>query len=315
MPVQVLARHEIVPCFPDQPPAGLPGRQPRTSWTEPARQDKVYITGTIHPIEEPAVNEEFAVVVRPTRTATWNLLRNGAAVASAYAVCRPDRRWFVSVDGWHDTDHEPLVNAMIDDLAQDLYTRIDGSDPAALELWSRSGFEPHRRELEFVFSPAPDRTGLGDASLPDGLVLLSAEDVDEGALRELDDELRLDVPGSEGWVNDPAEFHDYTFAERAYDPATYLVAVDDRRQQFAGLVRIWANQERSRLGLIAVSRSYRRRGLARAMLAAALAPVHERHLAQVLAEADADNTASLALLRRIGAVETGSSLVLKRVKD
>ncbi|MET0693624.1 MAG: GNAT family N-acetyltransferase [Propionibacteriaceae bacterium] len=254
-------------------------------------------------------------MVRPTRTATWNLLRDGAPVASAYAVCRPDRRWFVSVDGWEDADHEPLVNAMIDDLAHDLYTRIDGSDPAALELWSRSGFEPHRRELEFVFSPDPVRTGLGGVPLPAGLVLLSAEDVDEGDLRTLDDELRLDVPGSEGWVNDPAEFHDHTFDERSYDPETYLVAVDDQRRQFAGLVRIWANQERSRLGLVAVARSYRRQGLARAMLAAALRPVHERGIEHVMAEADASNVASLTLLRQIGAVQTGSSLVLKRARD
>ncbi|MBA3527883.1 MAG: hypothetical protein H0T91_00935 [Propionibacteriaceae bacterium] len=72
-------------------------------------------------------------------------------MASAYAVCRPDRRWFVSVDGWQDEDLEPLANAMVADLPYDLYTRIDGSDPAALELWSRYDFEPHRREIEFLF--------------------------------------------------------------------------------------------------------------------------------------------------------------------
>lgn len=252
------------------------------------------------------------VVVRPTRTATWNLVRDGATVASAYAVCRPDRRWFVSVDGWHDDDHDPLVHAMISDLAQDLHTRIDGSDAAALELWSRSGFEPDRRELEFLFSPDPERTGLVDARLPDGLLLLSADEVDEVALRRLDDELRRDVPGSDGWVNDPAEFHDITFDELHDDPGSYLVAVDDERRQFAGLVRIWANQERSRLGLVAVTRPYRRRGLARAMLAAALRPLHERGIRHVMAEADDGNTAGLSLLARIGAEHTGSSLVLRR---
>jgi GNAT superfamily N-acetyltransferase len=143
-------------------------------------------------------------------------------------------------------------------------------------VWSRYGFEPHRREIEFLFSPDPERTGLTGVLLPDGLALLPISDVDERALRELDDRLREDLPGSEGWVNDVGEFHDYTFDERWFDPATYLaltqalVAVDDDRRQFAGLVRLRANGNRSRLGLVGVARPYRRRGMARAMLASAL---------------------------------------------
>jgi ribosomal protein S18 acetylase RimI-like enzyme len=255
------------------------------------------------------------VVVRPTRTATWNLVRDGTTVASAYAVCRPDRRWFVSVDAWHDTDERPLVNAMIADLQQDLYTRIDSGDPASREMWSRYGFELDRREIEFVISPDPDHTGLADALVPVGLSLLSAEDVDETALRQLDDQLRDEIPGTEGWINDPAEFHDYTFDDKHYDPATYLVAADDEQRQFAGLVRIWASANRARLGLIAVTRDYRRRGLARALLASALRPLHERGVLEVLAEADASNASSLGLLRSVNAVETGASVVLRRFSE
>lgn len=264
------------------------------------------------PADASELVDDRVVVVRPTRTATWNLLRDGSTAASAYAVSRPDRRWFVSVDAWQDDDHEPLVNAMIADLAQDLYTRIDGSDDAALELWSRSGFEPHRHELEFLFSPAPEATGLSYAPLSDGLTLLAADAVDEDALRELDDRLRADVAGTAGWVNDPVEFRDHTFDERYFDPATYLVAVDDERREFAGLVRIWANGDRSRLGLVAVTQAYRRRGLARVLLARALRPVHERGVTEVMAEVDETNSAGLALIRAVGAVQTGSSMVLLR---
>lgn len=264
------------------------------------------------PVDAADLVDDRTVVVRPMRTATWNLLRNGSTVASAYAVSRPDRRWFVSVDAWQDDDHEPLVNAMITDLAHDLHTRIDGSDAASLELWSRSGFEPHRHELEFLFSPAPEATGWSSAPLPAGLTLLPADGVDEDALRELDDRLRADVPGTAGWVNDPAEFRDHTFDERHFDPGTCLVAVDDERRQFAGLVRIRANGDRWRLGLVGVTRGYRRRGLARAMLARALQPVHARGVTEVMAEVDATNSAGLALMRALGAVRTGSSMVLLR---
>ena len=97
-----------------------------------------------------------------------------------------------------------------------------------------------------------------------------------------------------------------------FDPETYLVAIDDQRRQFAGLVRIWAINNRSRIGLLGVARPYRRQGLARALLASALAPIHERGVPDVMAEVDASNAAGLAIIRGIGAVETGSSVVLLR---
>lgn len=253
-----------------------------------------------------------AVVARLTRTARWTLVRDGATVATAYAVCRPDRRWYVSVDAWDEADHEPLVNAMVVDLAHDLHTRIDGADPRSLELWSRFGFEPLRRELELLVPTDPGRTGLHHVVLPPGLVLLPADEVDERALRELDDQLRNELPGTDGWVSDPAEFHDHVFDEAHFDRATSLVAVDDERRQFAGLVRIWVSSTRSRLGILAVTRPYRRQGLARALLGSALLALHERGVVEVMAEVDASDAPGLALARRLGAVQTGSSLVLER---
>ena len=120
------------------------------------------------------------------------------------------------------------------------------------------------------------------------------------------------MPGTEAWVNDPVEFREHAFHEKLYDPGTSLVAIDEPNRQFAGLVRIWASDQRARLGLIGVARPYRRRGLASALLAAALQPVRERGVREVMAEVDATNTAGLALLRGIGAVETGASVVLER---
>ncbi len=259
-----------------------------------------------------ATSDDGGVVARRTRHASWSLVREGVTVATAAAVCRPDRRWFVSVDAWRTEDTEPLVHAMITDLGHDLHTRIDGSDDDAIELWSRFGFLPERRELEFIFSPDSARTGLQDVAVPTGLTLLSAAEADENELRRLDDRLRDDVPGTDGWVNDPAEFHDHTFDESHVEPGTYLVALDPESRRFAGLVRIWTGRNHARLGLIGVAPPYRRRGLARALLAHALHPVHERGITVVTAEADAANPASLALLRGLGSVETGSAVVLRR---
>ena len=102
------------------------------------------------------------------------------------------------------------------------------------------------------------------------------------------------------------------FAETAPRVAVdYLVAVDDLQRQFAGLVRIGVNANRARLGLIAVTQDYRRRGLAGAMVASALRPLQERGVLEVLAEADASNSSSLGLLRSFNAFETGASVVLR----
>jgi ribosomal protein S18 acetylase RimI-like enzyme len=248
-------------------------------------------------------------VARQSRTATWNLVRGADTIASAHALSRPDGRWFVSVDAWDDAAWAPLTTAMIRDLGRDLHAIVDEGDEVTLDCWRRLGFEVVRRELNFVVPVDPVATGLADARPPNGLVFLSADAVDETELRKLDDTLRAEVTGTDDWINDPQEFHDYTFAEQLFDPATYLVAVDDAREAFAGLVRVVV-PGRPRLGLIAVTSAYRRRGLARGLLAAAFAPLHERGIAHVAAEADANNTAAIELLEQIGSQRTGASIEL-----
>lgn len=253
-------------------------------------------------------------VVRLTRTATWNLIDDGECTASAYAVCRPDRRWFVSIDTWDEAAYAPLLSAVSDDLRQDLYTNLSGDDGPGLDRWRRLGFAVARREILYAVPVDPAITGLGDV-LPPGIVLLSADAAEENRLRELDNALRADVPGTEGWVNDPAEFREHTFDERYFDPATYLVAVDDARETFAGLVRVWNHPRHARLGLIGVAPPYRRRGLARALLGAAFLPLHGRGVTSVAAEADATNVASVTLLEGIGARRTGETLELLRRRE
>lgn len=264
------------------------------------------------PYRDPVTNGLPGHVVRLTRTAGWNLVRAGDTVGSGYATSRPDGRWFVSVDSWDDALYAPLLDAMSADLRHDLRTNISGADAPELARWRRFGFDVHRRQLEFEIAVDPAVTGLGGAVLPAGIVLLSADAVDEDGLRELDDRLRADVPGTDGWRNDPQEFRERSFDERYFDPATSLVAVDDWRQDFAGLVRIWVGPTHARLGLIGTTPHYRRLGLARALLATAFAALHQRGVAVVTAEADATNAASLALLRGIGAGQTGETLELLR---
>jgi len=69
----------------------------------------------------------------------------------------------------------------------------------------------HRRESYYRIPTDPVVTGLAGAVLPAGLDVLSAAGADITRLRLLDDALRQDVPGCEGWRWDAGEFRAETF--------------------------------------------------------------------------------------------------------
>jgi RimJ/RimL family protein N-acetyltransferase len=250
-------------------------------------------------------------VARLTRVATWRALAGTEVIGEANAMLRPDRRWFIWVDTWIADSFLPLVSAAADDLRQDLYTTIDENDQAELRSWRAAGFSVLRREHHYLVPTAPDKR-LDPGTLPADMSLVSADAVDEDGLRLLDEALRRDLPGSDGWVNDPQEFRERTFDERRFDPATYLVAVDDASQAFAGLARVWNRPRLPRLDLVGVTPAYRRQGLARILIAAVFAPLCDRGISEVAAEADAASTASNALLARLGARRVGGSIELVR---
>ncbi|MDT4907015.1 MAG: hypothetical protein QOI69_256 [Pseudonocardiales bacterium] len=259
-----------------------------------------------------AMSEPGEYVVRLSRTATWNLVRGADTIATAHAMSRPDGRWYVSIDAWDDAAWPPLMDIMIKDLGCDLHTIVDESDETTQANWRRFGFEVARREIDYMIPVDPGVTGLVESRLPDGMVLLAADAVDETELRLLDDTLRAYVPGGDGWRNDPQEFREHSFDERYFDPATYLVALDDSVPAFAGLVRIMVMPRRPRLGLIGVAAGYRRRGLARALLAAAFVALHDRGFTHVWADVDATNAATIRLLEQIGGQRTGASVAMVR---
>ena len=251
-------------------------------------------------------------VTRLTSTAGWRALAGGEIAGEAHAMLRPDRRWYLSADSWIPAAFPALVSAVTGDLGQDLYTMVDEADAAGRRSWEAAGFTVLRREHCYQVPTGPGGTWPAGAALPAGMSLICADAVDEDGLRALDDALRQEVPGSDGWLSDPQEFREYTFDERHFDPATYLVAVDDASQAYAGLARVWNSTGCPRLGLVGVTSAYRRRGLARILLAAVFAPLRDRGISEVAAEVDVANTASNALLLGIGARRTGGSIELVR---
>jgi RimJ/RimL family protein N-acetyltransferase len=119
----------------------------------------------------------------------------------------------------------------------------------------------------------------------------------------LDDELRRDVPGTDGWRWTADAFVEETFS----GPSVYLVAPD-----YTGICRVWLREPTPRLGFVGVRRPERGRGLGHALVAAALGEAHALGYREVTTEIDVENTPSQALFRSFGARRIGGSVELVR---
>lgn len=253
-------------------------------------------------------------IVRAPPGLIWRALDGDQVVGAVSALLRPNGRWFVHFDLCQDDSYGALLAAVADNTDSDLYTAVDERNKDALALFERLGFKVVRRESIVAIPTDSEVTGLHVTDEPDGVIVISANDAFEDQLRLLDDALRQDVPGTEGWQWDPADFNEETFGSD-FDPATYLVAVDVPSGEYIGLVRVWINPGRPRLGLVAVLPPYRRRGLASLLLARAFRVLHERGKKEVTAEVDETNAASSALLAKLGARSIGGSVELIRPRQ
>lgn len=168
------------------------------------------------------------------------------------------------------------------------------------------GFTEVRRELDYEIPVARI-----DGVVPAGLAIISARDTELEKLMLLDCALREDIPGSEGWQPDPQWFREETYDSPYFDPETYAVALDG--DDYVGLARVWNGpRPLPHLGMIGVLSAYRGKGLATALLAQVFGPLVERGEKVVTAEADAQNTASNTLLRKLGGRVVGGTAELHR---
>jgi ribosomal protein S18 acetylase RimI-like enzyme len=251
--------------------------------------------------------------VAVTRTADgWVAHRGEVTIGRAAALVRPDSRCFVVFGACRAEALRPLVAAIAHHLRRELYTEIGEADVAALRRLVDLGFVVNRREHIYTLPTDPASTGLAEAVVPVGFEILTADRVHEDRLRQLDDELRQDVPGTDGWRWDARGFREQTYDAPDFDPATYLVAIEQATGRCAGLVRVWIRPGVPRLGLIGVGRDYRRRGLARLLLAQVLGVLHQRGEREMTGEVDTTNAGSNRLLTGIGARRTGGFVELMR---
>jgi RimJ/RimL family protein N-acetyltransferase len=242
----------------------------------------------------------------------WMATRDGEPAGTLRALVRPDHRCclYAQVPPANLDVLIALHEAALPALDGDVFAEIDeplgGADGAGAALVAL-GYQVTRREHHYAIRT--DAIDADRAPLPAGFTVVSAADADLDRVRELDDALRQDVPGSDGWRNDPTTFATELLADPQFDPATYLIAVD-ASGGYAGLVRIWIRPAGARLGLVAVRPAYRRQGLAMALLARGFAPLTDRSLDHVVCEVDVTNTASNSVMARLGARRSDGGLEL-----
>ena len=181
------------------------------------------------------------------------------------------------------------------------FVREPGEEPGVfatapeddVDRWLAAGFVVHRREDAYLVPTVP----------PEPHRFLRPADVDLDRLRLLDDELRQDVPGTDGWRWAPADFVEETLSARS----VYLVA-----PEYAGICRVWLRDPTPRLGFVGVRRSERRRALGRALVAAALGETRALGYREVTTEIDETNVASQRLFASFGARRVGGFVELFR---
>lgn len=248
-------------------------------------------------------------VVRDVGRLRWAAVRGGCDLGQALVRRRPDRRAFVAIDA-PVAAFGPLLDAIARDVEGPLYVAVDVADAEELAALASLGFVPVRHESDYVMDVETALAGLGDATLPSGYSLENVEDVDEDELRQLDDLLRQDVPGTDGWEWDKAGFREETYDAAQFDPQLYWLAVEGASGERVGLVRVWNRPDAARLGLIAVVARHRRRGISRGLLGQVFRILAARGVGEVVMAIDDTNHGSRGLLGGRGARQMGGSVEL-----
>ncbi|WP_163506341.1 GNAT family N-acetyltransferase [Fodinicola acaciae] len=243
---------------------------------------------------------DSTLVVNRVSARQWHALEDDLVVGRGDVSRRPDGRVFVSVDAWHPAVFDQLAAVLLAELPRPLYTVVDEDDVDLTCGWERAGFVARRREWEYVLATDPRLTGLDVAVRPPDLTIGAARERPVHALYRA---IREEVDAAVGWQEMPAEV-----LSPLHDVSAYAVATLAGRD--VGLVRVAPLTRRPRVGLIAVLAAYRRRGIARAMLAHALDSLHRNGIQTASADINAANHAALALFEGIGARRAGSNLEL-----
>ena len=123
----------------------------------------------------------------------------------------------------------------------------------------------------------------------------------------LDNAVRAQIPGSEGWQGTVSDLQE-SLEDDEFDPQLYLVAVRHDTGDYDGLVRVWWRRPDPRLGCVGVRPSWRRTRLGPALLAAVAGTLQQRGVTYVVTETDVHNRDSQCMAARHEAIPVGRTV-------
>lgn len=242
----------------------------------------------------------------------WIAVRDGEAVGAVSSWLRPDDRMFLYFVGHDRASYVPLTAAVVEALGRIVYTLVDAGDHEAVQALEAAGFDSELVEERFRIPFDKALGWLERAWIPSGFSIHPADTVDEDRLFTLDNTLRQDTLGTDGWRGDREWFHDELAEAPPFDPSAYLVAIDDGNGEYVGLVRIWRNQTGPRFGLVGVVRQYRNTPIAAALLKQAVTAASKWGYDAFVAEASPANKVIYPRMERIEAESMGQFLQMVR---
>ena len=240
----------------------------------------------------------------PGRADHWLAIDDhGDEIAHAAIWTRPDERTFVALTG-DEASIGPLTGRVADDTRRPLHSVVDDADTGRHRALERAGFEIELTEDAFTVPFDRAIRSFARAPTPTGITLISAADADRDRLVELDNLIRQDVPGCDGWRADRAWIDDELADQPPFAPDAYLIGVDDDTGGYAGLIRVWRNRSTPRLGLVGVARPYRSTTLAAALLRRGLSAASRWGSPNFTTETATSNTVIHRRMERLGGAPT-----------
>jgi len=198
-----------------------------------------------------------------------------------------------------------LVAAAARDVGGNLYASADSDDADLLGALVLAGFIPEMEAERFQIRFDKALGWLNRARVPSTFGVEPANRVDVDRLVALDNIIRDDVPGTDGWHADRSWIHDELSDAPPFDPAAYLVAIHEPSGEFAGLVRMWRNPAGPRLGLVGVLGAYRRTTLAAGLLKRSILAASEWGHDSFVTETSLSNRVIYQRMAGLGAASLG----------
>jgi GNAT superfamily N-acetyltransferase len=237
---------------------------------------------------------------------------DGSVIEAVTTSLRPDERLFLKFSRRDLATWPALIEAVVGALGRGVHTFVDTTDNDAVAALMESGFETELVQERFRIRFAEALARVERAWVPDGFRLRPADAVDRDRLFTLDNTLRQDLLGCEGWRGDRDLFREELADSPPFDPDAYPVAIDERNGEYVGLARAWRNADGPRFGLLGVLRQYRNTPVAAALLKQALEAASEWGHDDFVTDTSPTNVIVHPRLKRLGGEPIGRFLQMVR---